>query len=46
MGTVNGIGDLLSSVVVGLLWWFHPALGFGYAALMMLAGAVLLSRVR
>jgi hypothetical protein len=33
-------------VVVGLLWWINPALGFGYAALMMLAGVVFLSRVR
>jgi len=46
MGTVNGVGDFLSSAVVGLLWSFSPALGFGYAAIMMLLGAVLLQRVR
>jgi MFS family permease len=46
VGTVNGVGDFVSSVVVGLLWSVHPALGFGYAALMMLAGEVLLGRVR
>jgi MFS family permease len=28
MGTVNGMGDFLSSVVVGLLWSASPAVGF------------------
>ena len=46
MGTVNGIGDFLSSVVVGLLWSFSPEAGFAYAAVAMLLGAVLLHRVR
>jgi MFS family permease len=46
MGTVNGIGDFISSVVVGLLWSFSPIVGFSYAGIMMLAGAVLLHRVR
>lgn len=46
VGTVNGVGDLVSSVVVGLLWSVSPALGFGYAALLMLLGATLLHRVR
>jgi MFS family permease len=27
MGTVNGVGDFLSSAVVGLLWSFNPAAG-------------------
>ena len=45
-GTINGLGDFLSSVVVGLLWSFTPAAGFTYAALAMLLGAVLLDRVR
>jgi MFS family permease len=39
LGAVNGVGDLTSSVVVGLLWTAHPALGFGYAALCMAVGA-------
>jgi MFS family permease len=39
LGAVNGIGDLLSSVVVGALWTAHPALGFGYAAACMAVGA-------
>ncbi|MHB1037280.1 MAG: MFS transporter [Pirellulales bacterium] len=46
MGTVNGVGDFLSSVIVGLLWSFSPVAGFGYAAVAMLLGAVLLQRVR
>jgi MFS family permease len=40
LGAVNGVGDLTSSVVVGLLWTAHPALGFGYAALCMTTGAI------
>jgi MFS family permease len=43
MGTVNGVGDFLSSAVVGLLWSFSPAAGFGYAAVAMLLGAVVLA---
>jgi MFS family permease len=46
MGTVNGIGDFLSSAIVGLLWSFNPQAGFLYAAVAMLLGAVLLVRVR
>jgi MFS family permease len=46
MGTVNGVGDFLSSAVVGLLWSFSPEAGFLYAAAAMLLGALLLARVR
>lgn len=46
MGTVNGVGDFLSSAIVGLLWSFNPAAGFGYAAVAMLLGAALLQRMR
>lgn len=46
MGAVNGVGDFLSSAMVGLLWSFSPAAGFGYAAAAMLLGAALLARVR
>lgn len=41
LGAVNGVGDLVSSVVVGALWTAHPALGFGYAAFCMSLGAFL-----
>jgi len=46
MGIVNGVGDFISSAVVGLLWAFSPEAGFAYAAAAMLLGAVLLYRLR
>lgn len=46
VGTVNGVGDLVSSLLVGALWAVHPTIGFAYAAVMMLLGALLLYRVR
>ncbi len=39
LGATNGVGDLISSVVVGALWTIYPALGFGYAAVLMAVGA-------
>lgn len=46
LGTVNGVGDFLSSALVGVLWSYSPTIGFTYAAVMMLLGAALLERVR
>ncbi len=46
IATVNGVGDFLSSAVVGLLWSASPEAGFAYAAVAMFLGAVLLVRVR
>lgn len=47
LGTVNGLGDLLSSMVVGFLWTYvTPAAGFGYAAGFGLLGAIVVFRVR
>jgi len=47
LAAVNGLGDFVSSVVVGLLWTAaSPAAGFAYAAVLSLAGATLVSRVR
>ena len=47
LGTVNGLGDLFSSIIVGLLWTHvTSAAGFGYAAVLGLAGALLILRVR
>ncbi|MDE3032049.1 MAG: MFS transporter [Acidobacteriota bacterium] len=40
LGSVNGVGDLFSSLVVGGLWTLHPTMGFGFSALMALVGAV------
>jgi MFS family permease len=46
LGAVNGLGDFVSSLAVGLLFIVAPALALGYAAGMMLLGAVLVYRVR
>lgn len=47
LGAVNGVGDVAASIVVGALWtMFSPTAAFGYAAVAMLAGAVLVFRVR
>jgi len=47
LGTVNGIGDFAASVIVGLLWTaVSPVAAFGYAALTMFVGAVVLAGVR
>jgi MFS family permease len=47
MGTVKGAGDLLSSVLVGVVWFtIGPIPGFAGAAVLMLAGGLLLYRVR
>jgi hypothetical protein len=36
LGTVNGVGDLASSVLVGVPWTaMSPVVGFGYAAVAM-----------
>ena len=40
LGGVNGVGDLISSLLVGALWTLHPAWGFGYAAACMGVGAL------
>ena len=47
LATVNGIGDFLSSVVVGALWTaFGIRVAFGYSGILSLAGALLILRVR
>jgi len=47
LGTVNGVGDFVSSSLVGFLWWaIDPVAGFAYAAVMMFVGAGLLHRMR
>ena len=46
LATVNGIGDFLSSAVVGLLWSaVGQSIAFTYSAVMFLLGAVLVMRV-
>jgi MFS family permease len=47
VGLVEGVGDLVSSVVVGVLFTVtSPAWGFGYAAVLSAAGAVVLAAER
>lgn len=47
LATVNGIGDFISSVAVGLLWSsVAPAAGFLYAVVFTFAGAVVVYRWR
>jgi MFS family permease len=47
LGTVNGITKFVSSAVVGVLWTaISPMLGFGLAAVLMLAGTLALARTR
>ena len=46
LATVNGVGDFLSSVIVGVLWTtFGTEAAFGYSAVLFAAGAVLVWRV-
>jgi MFS family permease len=47
LATVNGIGDFLSSVIVGILWSaFGSTIAFGYSAALSLVGMVLMARLR
>jgi MFS family permease len=43
LGTVNGVGDFASSLIVGLLWTaVSPSWGFAYAVLVGAAGTLLM----
>lgn len=43
LATVNGVGDFLSSIIVGTLWTaFGTSAAFGYSAVLFVAGAMLL----
>lgn len=47
LATVNGVGDFISSIVVGALWTlFGTPVAFGYSAVLFFAGALLVARVR
>jgi MFS family permease len=47
LATVNGIGDFLSSIIVGLLWAAAGAsAAFAYSAVLFVAGAWLVTRIR
>jgi MFS family permease len=41
LASVNGVGDLLSSLIVGVLWTaFSPTIAFSYSLVMTLAGTI------
>lgn len=47
LATVNGVGDFLSSLVVGALWtWAGVEVAFGYSAVLFVAGAWLVLRMK
>lgn len=47
LATVNGVGDFVSSAVVGLLWSaFGTSVAFGYSAVLFAVGAWLVLQVR
>jgi MFS family permease len=47
LATVNGIGDFLSSLVVGVLWSaFGSGVAFSYSAVLFALGALLVMRLR
>jgi sugar phosphate permease len=44
LSTVNGIGDFLSSLVVGVLWGISPPLSMGFVIATSLVGAAIIAR--
>ncbi len=47
LATVNGAGDFFSSIVVGVLWTaFGTTVAFGYTAVLSVAGALLVLRLK
>jgi MFS family permease len=47
LATVNGVGDFVSSLVVGGLWTaFGTSVAFGYSAVLFAAGALLVLRIK
>lgn len=47
LATVNGVGDFISSIIVGGLWTvFGTTVAFGYSAALSLAGALLVLKLR
>ncbi len=46
LATVNGVGDFLSSTIVGLLWsGFGTTVAFGFSAVLFITGGFLILRV-
>ena len=46
LATVNGVGDFLSSIIVGALWsWAGTSVAFSFSALLFASGAFLMLRL-
>lgn len=46
LATVNGVGDFLSSIVMGVLWTrFGTAAAFGYSAVLFVCGSLMVLRI-
>jgi MFS family permease len=46
LATVNGVGDFVSSIIMGLLWTrFGTSAAFGYSAILFLCGSFMVLRV-
>jgi hypothetical protein len=43
LATVNGIGDLISSITVGFLWVVSPVLAMSFVIVTSLTGAVIIA---
>jgi MFS family permease len=47
LATVNGVGDFLSSIIVGFLWTsFGTGIAFGYCAVLFSLGALLVLKIK
>jgi len=47
LATVNGVGDFLSSIIVGALWsWAGTSVAFSYSALMFALGSLLVLKTQ
>lgn len=46
LATVQGFGDLISSIVVGLLWVVHPAAAMGFVIVTAIIGAAIIGSTR
>ena len=47
LATINGVGDFLSSTIVGALWtWRGTSAAFGYSAVLFTVGTLLILRLR
>jgi MFS family permease len=47
LATINGLGDFISSIIVGLLWTtINPAAGFAYAVALSIIGSITIVRAR